>query len=232
MAPGQYSGTFVPTTEGAYLIRAAGSDPTQPAGAAPPVAQTAGWVLSYSPEYQHLTPNPDFLTQLAGLAGGHVLGPDPGEIYLHNLPAPRAAAQPAWPILLLIAALLLPLDIGVRRFVVGRADFQRAWRRLQGWAARRQPPAVLAPARVEQLSSLFAAKDRARPTPPASSAGAGDGWQLAGTRPPVAPILTQPATAEPAEPKLAGRAGPAPPPVVGGTSATLLAKKRAREKKE
>jgi hypothetical protein len=226
VAPGQYTGTFVPMTEGAYLIRAAGTDPAQPAGGVPAVAQTAGWVMSYSPEYQSLTPNPDFLTQLAGLASGHVLGKDPSEIYLHNLPAPRAAAQPAWPILLLIVALLLPVDIAVRRFVVDRSDFQRAWSRLMDWAARRRPQVALTPERVQQLSSLFAAKDRASidTRPPA---------------PPVAPILTQPAMAEPEQPKPTVRAAPRtrataplPEPVVGGTSSTLLAKKRAREKKD
>jgi len=219
VAPGQYTGTFAPTTEGAYLIRAAGTDPAQPAGAAPAVAQTAGWVMSYSPEYQSLTPNRDFLAQLAGLASGHVLGQDPSEIYLHNLPAPRAAAQPAWPILLLTATLLLPVDIAVRRFVVGRSDVQSAWRRLRAWEARRRPQVMLAPERAEQLSSLFAAKDRAK----------------ADTRlpvPPVAPILTRSATAEPPEPRPAASAAPTPEPTAGGTPATLLAKKRAREKKE
>jgi len=225
VAPGQYTGTFVPTTEGAYLIRAAGTDPAQPPGAVPAVAQTAGWVMSYSPEYASLRPNPDFLTQLAGLASGHVLGQDPSEIYLHNLPAPRAAAQPAWPALLLIVALLLPVDIALRRFVVGRADFQRAWRRLTDWAARRRPPVSLAPERVQQLSSLFAAKDRARPTTPANNAGAsgvGRGPDTRPPAPPVPPILTRPAAAEPVEPEL----------TPSRTSATLLAKKRAREKKD
>jgi hypothetical protein len=114
----------------------------------------------------------------------------------------------------------------VRRFVVDRSDFQRAWGRLTDWAARRRPQVVLTPERVQQLSSLFAAKDRASidKRPPA---------------PPVAPILTQPATAEPEQPKPTVRAAPrtratppAPEPVAGGTSSTLLAKKRAREKKE
>ncbi len=228
VAPGRYTGTFVPTTEGAYLLRAAGTDPTQPAGAAAAVAQTAGWVLSYSPEYQNLTADPNFMAQLATLGSGYVLDADSSKIYLHNMPAPRAASRPAWPILLLIVALLLPADIAVRRFVVGRSDFQRAWRRLQDWAARHRPQPVLSPQRVERLSTLFAAKDRAS----------------VDTRLPVAPavptILTRPATAEPVErnpaarpaPQPAKTDGPVPQPLAGGTSSTLLAKKRAREKKE
>jgi Ca-activated chloride channel family protein len=238
VAPGRYTGTFTPSTQGAYMIAAAGNDPSQPASVPASVAQTAGWVMSYSPEYQTLTADPNFLSQIAALAGGHVLGKDASEIYLHNLPAPRAASRPAWPVLLLIVALLLPLDIAVRRFVVGRSDFQRAWRRLQDWAARLRPEPVLTTERAQRLSPLFAAKDRAHPTN-----GVG---QVVDTRPaappaqPVSPILTRPATAEPAEPQPAAHSAPkpaagdgqAPMPVAGGTSATLLAKKRAREKKE
>jgi uncharacterized membrane protein/uncharacterized protein YegL len=229
VAPGRYIGTFTPATEGAYLIRAAGTDPTQPAGTQPPVAQTAGWVMSYSPEYQTLTADPNFLPQLAALAGGHILGNDPSEIYLHNLPAPRAASRPDWPVLLLIAALLLPIDIAVRRFVVTRADIQRAWRRLPAWVSRHRPQPVPATERAQGLASLFAAKDRAS----------------AATRPPptpapaISPILTRPAVSEPVEPTPMPGAGPRPPngesaaapSVAGGTSATLLAKKRARLKK-
>jgi hypothetical protein len=233
VAPGRYAGTFTPATEGAYLLRAAGTDPTQPAGTTPAVAQTAGWVLSYSPEYLNLTPNPDFLTQLAALANGHAVGPSADEIYLHDLAAPRATARPAWPLLLLIAALLLPVDIAVRRLVIPRSDFERAWRRLQDGLRGRRPASVLTPERAEGLSSLFAAKNRASPEtrpPPAPPA----------VVPPAGPRTTRPTAAEPAAPKPAARSRAKPAsreaetaaPAATGTSAALLAKKRAREKKE
>ena len=223
-APGRYTGTFTPSTEGAYLIRVAGTDPAQSIDAPPAVAQTAGWVMSYSPEYQTLTADPNFLSQLAALAGGHVLGKDASEIYLHNLPAPRAASSPAWPVLLLIAALLLPVDIAVRRFVLTRSDLQRGWRRAQDWVSRHRPRPALTPQRVERLSSLFAAKNRAGADTRAA--------------PVITPILTRAATAEPVEATPARRAKPsggeAEPavPAAVGTSAALLAKKRAREKKD
>jgi hypothetical protein len=120
---------------------------------------------------------------------------------------------------------------------VGRSDFQRARRRLQDWAGRLRPAPVLTTERAQQLSSLFAAKDRAHPT---SRVGQVVDTRGAGPPPqPVAPILTRAATDEPAEPQPPARSAPkpaagdgqAPVPVAGGTSATLLAKKRAREKK-
>ncbi len=230
VAPGRYSGSFTPTTEGAYLLRAAGADPAQPAGAPPAVAQTAGWVLSYSPEYLSLTPDPNFLTELASLANGHVVGQDAGEIYLHNLAAPRATSQPAWPTLLLIVTLLLPVDIAVRRLVIPRSDFERAWRRLQGRLMRRRPQPVLTPERAQGMSSLFAAKGRA----------AADMRPAAPPSPPVVPGPSRPASAETGESKPAPQLAPKPTisdadpelPAAMGTSATLLAKKRARARKQ
>jgi Mg-chelatase subunit ChlD len=251
VAPGRYAGSFVPTAEGAYLIRAAGSDPGQAAAEQAAVAQTAGWVLSYSPEYQVLSADPNFLARLAAITGGGVVGEDLADIYAHNLPAARAAPRPVWPALLLAAALLLPLDIAVRRLVVTRYELQRGWQRARTWLALRRPqPAAAAPERAEQLSSLFRAKDRAgtvpKPTEPASGAA-------------PAPIVTGPASATKPEPPPApaaptaarGDGAPrpeAPPPpreaappretpattraAPANTSAALLAKKRAREKKE
>jgi hypothetical protein len=227
VAPGRYSGTFPPSAEGAYLIRVAGSDPTQPAGSQPPVAQTAGWVLSYSPEYQSLTADPNYLSRLAASTGGFVVGQDLAAIYAHDLPAPRAATRPIWPTLLLIAALLLPVDIAVRRLVVTRYELERARIRAASWLARLRPTAE-PPERAEQLSALIRAKNRAaaetRPAPPPIST--------------VPPIVTRPRQEEPAEPEpvLATEEKlPRPTPPAGSaaaaTSAALLARKRAREKK-
>ena len=62
VAPGRYQGDFVPTAEGAYLLRVTGARPAQPGAAQASVAQTAGWVLSYSPEYQLATADSSGLT--------------------------------------------------------------------------------------------------------------------------------------------------------------------------
>jgi Mg-chelatase subunit ChlD len=228
VAPGRYSGTFTPSVEGAYLIRVAGTDPTQPAGSQEAVAQTAGWVLSYSPEYQTLTADPNLLNRLAALTGGFVMGEDLAAIYQHDLPAPRAATRPIWPGLLLAAALLLPVDIAVRRLVITRYEVERARQRLSVWMGRLRP--VPAPQeRPEQLSALLRAKDRAsaetRPAPTPIST--------------ISPIVTRPAVDEPPiakEPTLsvedkAPRTGAAAGATSAATSAALLARKRAREKK-
>ncbi len=239
VAPGRYAGSFTPSAQGAYLIRVAGTDPTQSPDSTAPVAETAGWVLSYSPEYHSLTADPNFLARLATLTGGAVMGDDLAAIYAHNLPAPRAATRPAWPTLLLLAALLLPFDIAVRRLVVTRYELQRAAQRVRGWLTLRRPPALPADAeRAQQLSSLFRAKDRAgaetkgpQPVAPVEAAHL----------PP--PIMTRPAVSEPPPPPAAGPAAPPATPAKPGapaapgatataTAAGLLARKRAREGKQ
>jgi len=240
VAPGRYAGSFTPSVEGAYLIRVAGTDPSQAPDSPAPVAETAGWVLSYSPEYQSLTADPNFLARLAGLTGGTVMGEDLAAIYAHNLPAPRAATRPAWPALLLLAAILLPFDIAVRRLVVTRYELQRAAQRVRGWFALRRPAAVAVDGeRAQQLSSLFRAKDRAgaeikgpEPAVPADSAN---------LPPPIMtrPAVSEPPSAPPTAPPSGAPAAPIPPgaPAAPGAAATataagLLARKRARESKK
>lgn len=235
-APGRYSGEFQPTTEGAYLIRVAGGDPDQPEGSTAALAQTAGWVLSYSPEYQiTLPPEEDsnlappgvrFLIQLAAVTGGANLTGEYAAVFAHDLPLPASATQPVWPWLLLLAVLLLPFDIAVRRLVITRYDLRRLWGRVLAFFALRAPkPATVTPQRAEQLSSLFKAKERA-----------GEATKAAGeaeASKPIAPPIVTPTAAEqkPVAPRpTPTRPGAAPAP--GSTSAALLAKKRAREKRE
>lgn len=154
VAPGRYEADFVPETAGAYLIRVAGQAETGTT-----VGQTLGWVLGYSPEYRNLATNEPLLRQLAQVTGGR--GLKVGEetaVFAHNLPS-EPATRPIWPWLTLLAVLLLPLDIGVRRLVLTRRD----WERFLAWAFGRVPQSEASPqpTRSAQLSQLLAAKQRA-----------------------------------------------------------------------
>jgi uncharacterized membrane protein len=157
VAPGRYQAEFTPREEGAYFIRVAGGDEQQEAV----VAQTSGWVVGYSPEYQHFETNSELLAQLVALGSGRDLSdataiPEPTlAVFEHNLPN-SATTQPIWPTLLLIAALLLPADIAVRRLVITRRDVERAWAATFG----RWQPQQTQPERSEQVARLFQAKQR------------------------------------------------------------------------
>jgi len=158
VAPGRYEVPFTPQQEGAYFIRVAGGNAQVGASA----AQTLGWVLSYSPEYQIRPADTTLLNTLARITGGRVLSEQPALAFEHNVPA-TAAPYALWPWLLLFAALLLPLDIAIRRLILTRSD----WSRAQAWVRAKLPTrAVPVPVPTsERLSALLGAKERvAAPT--------------------------------------------------------------------
>ncbi|MBE2224936.1 MAG: hypothetical protein IAF02_25570, partial [Anaerolineae bacterium] len=160
IAPGRYEADFTPTQDGAYFLRVNGEDP---AGETV-VGQTSGWVLGYSAEYQPTVSEMNVLTLLAEKFGGQDLTEAVTAVFNHNL-ASESVSRPIWHWLTLIAVLLLPLDIAVRRVVITRRDGQRAWAATFG---RLLPQTVTAAPQTEQVSRLFQAKERAatrRPQP-------------------------------------------------------------------
>ena len=155
VAPGRYRGQVAAWRPGTYLaqVRQQQADGT-------PVAQaTTGLVVPYSLEYKLLATEASVLPELARATGGREVS-DPLATFA-PFPQPAAHTQPAWPPLLLAAALLFPLDVAVRRLRLTRADGQRflAWLRQ---ALRRAQPDVGRPGAPRALDALFAARERAR----------------------------------------------------------------------
>jgi len=140
-APGRYSAQFPVREVGAYLATVSQRGSTAGSSA------TTGLVVPYPPEYRDLRPNEYLLSQVAQTTEGS-LDPAPESIY----GAARKAArfpQEIWSLLLLLAALVWPLDVAARRLIVGtrqvvaaaarvRAGAGRQWARLTG-AGRPQP---------------------------------------------------------------------------------------------
>lgn len=149
VAPGRYEATFNPNQEGAYFLRLTGE------GEAGAVNQTTGWVLSYSPEYSVRTQDEGgaLLDELAEITGGRSLQSDPGAVFAHNLAA-SAALAPLAPWLLLLAAILLPFDVAVRRLLITRSDLRRLRQALTHSRAVSESS--------ERISSLMGAKARAQ----------------------------------------------------------------------
>lgn len=222
VAPGRYEGTFEPGDEGAYFVRVAGADPTaESVEAQDALAQTSGWVLTYSPEYRSFEGDPDYLTHITGMTGGQLVR-DPATIFAHNLKIDRAT-QPVWHWLVLAATILLPFDIAVRRLVLTRSDLAKlvAW---LGIGRRRRAKPI--PERASAVGTLFAAKERAgrsiervtTTTPSVKQPQAGEV---------DSPPTPRPAT-EPRPPRVP--AEPASEP--GSTAARLLRSKRTRKEEE
>jgi uncharacterized membrane protein len=228
VAPGRYEATFTPGTEGAYFVRLTGG------GEETAVNQTNGWVMSYSPEYDTRPADEGLalLADLATLTNGRSLLDDPGAVFAHNLSA-TAAFVPLAPWLLLVALLLLPFDIAVRRLLITRSDVARL-------------RAFLFPARAEaetsaRLSSLMEAKQRAQETI-AAEREAAPSTTIAALRgrksdnadvgaQSIAPLPKQDTLAQPQDAPTQSSSAPTPAPTPqGSTAGRLLERKRGREK--
>ena len=159
IAPGRYEATFRPDDPGAYFLFVADrrqTDSVDEAGIGLELNQTIGWVMSYSPEYEIRDVDDRLLESIAETTAGRDMSGDIGAAFDHNLDA-RTASVPIWPWLLLMAMLLLPLDIAVRRLLVTRTDIQR----LSAWVRAKVRPDVDVES-VERMSTLKEARDRAR----------------------------------------------------------------------
>ncbi len=206
VAVGRYEGAFTPREQGAYFVTVAGSTPPE-APISLSVRQTVGWVRGYSDEYRPPTDPAAprrLLARVAELSNGREITQTPARAFAHDL-AQRQAAQPLWPALMVLAALLWPLDIAVRRVTVGHGW----WARLRGRLTR--PRHTPEPPTAEPLQRLHQAKARAhtaRHRPPADAPP---------PPPPSAPLPQAPPSAPPGK------------TAAGSAVERLLAKKRARK---
>lgn len=113
-SPGQYGGTFEEGGQGSYFVTV---DAT---GAGHANAGQVGLNVPYSPEYRNTGLDLPFLHALASASDGSIIK-SPGDIWANNLPAVLQDYDiTGW--LLLLALLLLPIDVGIRRLVVSRRE--------------------------------------------------------------------------------------------------------------
>jgi uncharacterized membrane protein len=155
-APGRYEVTFTPSEEGAYFLGVNGSNATNSQS----LTQTGGWVMSYSPEYDITANTLDraLLQDIATSTNGSDLSENLSGVFAHNISA-QNAFLPLAPWLLLLAALLLPVDIAVRRLIITQSDWQRLKAALP---QRNTAPTMPSAEERARVSSLMSAKQRGR----------------------------------------------------------------------
>jgi uncharacterized membrane protein len=219
-AAGRYEGSTSVAEPGTYLVHVVQRD-----GEGRPVAQqTTGLVVPYSPEYRRTGGGEALLDELARATGAEAELELPQQAFA-PLQQPVSRARPLWPALLLVAALLFPLDVGVRRLRLTAAD----WRRLAAWLRARVPQRPAGARRGEPavLGDLFQARERARRR----------GARAAGERQVAQPEIRaggEPARAvsPPAEERPPRRPEPAPEKETapGGEEDTLARLREARER--
>jgi uncharacterized membrane protein len=165
--PGRFEGDLPTDQVGSYLLHVA-----QSAGGVIRHTTTTGLVVPYSPEYRDLGTNTATLKAIAQAGGGIVLA-DLAQAFRLPVPSVRTAL-PISEILLVLAILLFPVDVALRRLIFRLEDLP-AWR-----TALQQAPAAAVPAeatvrrlreRVEGVRAARAAQPRPPKKPPEDPTG-------------------------------------------------------------
>jgi uncharacterized membrane protein len=155
--PGHYEGKFVTKEVGAYLLNLLETKDGQLRG-----SQVLGASVNYSPEFNSTEPNLNLLQRLAESTGGKMLDlNNPADNpYSHDR---NKTFQPRdlWEWLLRAAILLFPLDVGIRRIQLDRAEWIKGLEHLKRWIFFWKP-AARKPEAEESLNALLARRDQVR----------------------------------------------------------------------
>jgi hypothetical protein len=173
-----------------------------------------------------------FIRQLARAGGGSVVT-SPSSLWADNLSA-ASARQSLSLLLWLLALLLIPFDVGVRRLIVSRRDLQAILQSVPGF---RTPTPALTPAvatlgtireqRAGGVSGLTRSRRRSLETPASTSTTSSQPAATeSGLR--IAPTVKRPQKTQPPPASGAKPAAPAPPKDDPSTTNQLLAAKRKR----
>ncbi len=149
VAPGVYEKDLGEIESGAYAVRISQMRPGAPA-----LGRTVGLVEPVAGEYRLLGVNTPFLAALRAATGGRevTLPTDP---WIHDLRLTSSFTE-LWPWLLILALLLWPLDIALRRVSLGRRELVDA----RSWIGRRWRGRGAAAPRTVASEGLLASRDR------------------------------------------------------------------------
>jgi uncharacterized membrane protein len=223
VAPGVYETDLGTLKSGAYALRFVQTKPGET-----PLARTVMLIAPTPAEYRLLGTNERLLSALRGATGGEALE-EGAQAWEHDLGTTTGATD-LLPWLLLLALLLWPLDVAVRRVSISRSDLAlaREWTgtRWRGWRGPARRP--------EQVGGMLAAtkraggaQSRAALLRPQAEAEAAPAVSPRTASEPVAPAKETTTSAPPAP-------EPAPAPQQPAPADTLArlreAKKRARDR--
>jgi uncharacterized membrane protein len=165
--PGRFEGDLPTDQVGSYLLHVSES-----AGGAVRHTTTTGLVVPYSPEYRELGTDANRLRAIAQ-AGGGVLLSDLTQAFRLPLPTVRALT-PISQILLVLAILLFPVDVALRRLIFRPEDlpaWRTAWRRAPAAAVPAEATVARLRERVQGIRAARTAEPRAKKPPPADPTG-------------------------------------------------------------
>lgn len=230
--PGHYEAKFPTRDVGAYLIHL-----MEMQGGNPVRSQVLGASVNYSPEFSAAEPNHNLLRRLAETGSGKVLNlNNPAESpFLHDR---QKTFQPndLWEWLLRLAIIVFPLDVGIRRIQIDRAEWLKATqnlRRLLFFWRRSTPP----PQTEESLGALLARREQVRASQPMAAPASLTQPDPTLFQPNKPIILSTPDPARPEPTSTTGAASskpvaPSPAEPASTTSRLLEAKRRAQKRIE
>jgi Ca-activated chloride channel family protein len=203
IAPGVYEVPLGEIDPGAYAVRV-----TQTKAGTTPLGRTVGLVAPTAAEYRVLGANEPFLAAVRTATGGSPIQ-TPLDPWIHDLDQTSRFTD-LWPLLLVLALLLWPLDIALRRVSLGRREFAAAGSWVRTLPRRRRRVA----ARTSTGESLLAARERASSMETRAAIRASAAAPATGAPAPTAGASATVSTAtDPATP------GPAPAPMPPPTTA-------------
>jgi len=127
-----------------------------------------GFIVPYSPEYLRFRSNRQTLQEVADRTGGRVLSGDPtkDDIYRHGR-APKRSSKPIFDWLLIALAILVPIDVALRRIQIDIDSIKAAL----GLGRRAAPTATMGALLQAKQSATAAIQTRRseRPLPPQTS---------------------------------------------------------------
>ncbi|MBV6458549.1 MAG: hypothetical protein HONBIEJF_01680 [Fimbriimonadaceae bacterium] len=155
--PGKFEGAFSASNVGSYIVSIAETDAD-----GKPRVSTHGFSIPYPPEYRSFRTNTPLLEKTASLTGGRLLTKP--EQAAAPLPKRQSSLTDLWTYFVFAAALLLPLDVAVRRIAL---PVHAIWSGFLGLFRRRQQKVEV----TVSIGRLSAAKQRVahRSAPPAAA---------------------------------------------------------------
>jgi uncharacterized membrane protein len=132
IGPGRYRASFPTDRTGGYVVNVQYSEGEQP------FLLRGGYVPPYNSEYRRFEDNEPLLLSVAEQTGGRLV--TPGIDFFARTAEVTYTQRPVWPFLILLAVCLFPLDVIVRRVVIGWGDV-KSWGRslVPGLRARSDP---------------------------------------------------------------------------------------------
>jgi hypothetical protein len=174
-----------------------------------------GFIVPYSPEYLRFRSNRQTLQDVADRTGGRVLSGDPAkdDIYQHGR-APKRSSKPIFDWFLIALAILVPIDVALRRIQIDFASIKSAL----GFGRRAAPTATMGALLQAKQSATAAIQSRREERPLLSQSSTSIPKRSSSSS--SSTVVTQQAAAP-------------PPPDPGGsptsTTERLLALKRKRD---